>query len=112
MKSKSVCFLTATVCFVPHTELTKLRIRGSRVELSRGVGVLSFMELAFSRCFELFSTAVFSSTVFVTLFPTKVDTVNDDAVMASLTFYRFGGRVLVGHRYPPTHPFLQVPNQP
>ena len=49
------------------------------------------MKLAFSHCFELFST------VCVTFFPRSVETVNDDVQMASLTFYRFGRQVLVGH---------------
>ena len=31
-------------------------------------------------------------------FPTTVETVNLDAVTTILTFYRFGGHVLVGHR--------------
>ena len=45
------------------------------------------------------------STVFVALLPTTVETVNLDAVITILTFYCFGGHVLVGHRYP--SPFRQ-----
>ena len=66
------------------------------------------MELAFSPCFELFSTVVFPGTVFVTLFPTTVETVHVDAATTIPTFYRFAGQVLIGHRYlePPLPPPL------
>ena len=42
---------------------------------------------------EWFSTVVSSDTVFVTLFPTTVETVKDNRVLAILTFYRVGGHV-------------------
>ena len=58
-----------------------------------GGGEGPLVELAFSHCFELFSTVVSAGTVFETLFPTTVETVNVDAVTAIPTFYRFGGHV-------------------
>ena len=51
-------------------------------QLSRGVGLL-----------ELFSTTVSSDAVFVTLFPTTVETSKDTSVLAILTFDRFCGHV-------------------
>ena len=57
--------------------------RGGWGKLSRTGGILSLLELL--------------STV-VTLFSTTVQTVNVDAIMAILTFYRFGVHVLAGHR--------------
>ena len=52
-------------------------------------GWRSPVKLAFPHCFVLVSTAVFSGIVFVTVFPTTVQTLNVDSVMPILTFYRF-----------------------
>ena len=42
---------------------------------------------------ELFSAVVSSDAIFVTLFPTAVETLKDTSVLAISTFYRFGGHV-------------------
>ena len=53
---------------------------------------------------ESLSTVVSSGIVFVTEFPAAITV---DFVMASLTFSRFVGHILVGHRNPtPLHPPL------
>ena len=53
---------------------------------------------------ELLSTVVFSGTVFATLFPTTVKTVNGDDVTTILTLYRFGGHVFGRTLVPPPPP--------
>ena len=42
---------------------------------------------------DLFSIVVSSDTLFVTLFPTTVETLKDTSVLAKLTFYRFSDHV-------------------
>ena len=60
--------------------------------MSREAKGSSLVELD-SSLLELFSTLVSSETVFVTLFPTTIETVKNTSVVAIVTFYRFGGHV-------------------
>ena len=65
--------------------LARLCVQGEEGELSRGVG--------FSHCLSCSQQVVSSDIIFVTLFPTTVETVRDTSVLAILTFHHFGGHV-------------------
>ena len=55
------------------------------------------------------SQRLFPYTLFATVFPTSVGTVNMVLQRPSYRFYHFGGHFLIGHRYPSPPPLFPVP---